>query len=131
MINVLQLNKIQECRKKMVRESFERPCGGHHSVRWQSHRSPSPVERYTRGDRGPAWVAENGGDRGVWSVIRSRKRKTMQPDDQGRDGSRVLERHGGLVRNRIYGQQVSQDDNRDDRRFPRVLTVQKGSTSNK
>jgi len=41
------------------------------------------------GDRGPARVAENGGDGGDWSVVRSRKRKATQPGAGTRDSSRV------------------------------------------
>jgi len=36
-----------------------------------------------------------GGDRGDWTVVRSRKRKATQPEDRGRDRSRVSEQRGG------------------------------------
>jgi len=75
----------------------------------------------TLGERGSAWVAENGGDRGDWSVVRSRKRKVTQPEDRGRDRSRVSERHGGLVQLRRKAQRDYRTDDREARRSTRVF----------
>lgn len=59
-------------------------------------------QRDTLGDRGPAWVAENGGDRGDWSVVRSRKRKATQLEDRGRNSSRFSGQHEGSAWDKGY-----------------------------
>lgn len=65
----------------------------------QPRRSFSSAERYTEGEQGPARVAEiRGGDRGDWSVVRSRKRKATEPDHRGQDRSRGSEWYGGSAR---------------------------------
>ena len=85
--------------------------GGHP---WNSHgpphRSFSPAKRFLGGgggERGPARVAESGGDRGDWAVVRSRKRKATEPDLRGRDWSRGSgDRRGttaGRTRHRLQG----------------------------
>lgn len=83
------------------------------------------------GDRGPAWEADIGGDRGDWSVVRSRKRKATQPEDRGRDRSRGSERFGGRVQSKGLGRQVSRTDDRDYHRNSfapaRVSNVSNGS----
>jgi len=67
----------------------------------QPRRSFSPAERYTRGARGPAGVAENGGDGGDLTVVRSRKRKATQPEAGRRDRSRVSAQQGGAGQARV------------------------------
>jgi len=69
-------------------------------------------------------VAENGGDRGDWSVVRSRKKKATQPEDQRRDRSRVSERHGGLVQHRGNAQRSYGTDGREVRRSTRASREQ-------
>jgi len=64
----------------------------------QLRRSLSQAKIYLEGVRGPARVAEIGGDRGDWTVVRSRKRKATQPEAGRRDRSRVSERQGEAVR---------------------------------
>ena len=61
-----------------------------------------------------------GGDRGDSFVVRSRKRKATQPDDQGRDRSRIPERCGGCDTERGNTQQWNEADNRGYRRHSRV-----------
>ena len=84
--------------------------GRHWFVRRRSRRSLSLGERYSRGGRGPAWEAEIGGDRDDWSVVRSRKRKAMLPEDRGRDRSRFPDRRGGKDKDRDYYRFPSEDE---------------------
>ncbi|KEH26171.1 hypothetical protein MTR_5g049880 [Medicago truncatula] len=67
--------------------------------RWQPRRWLSSVERNTGGVRVQARAAEieRGGDRGGWSVVRSRKWKATQPEERGWDWFRDTERQGGMV----------------------------------
>jgi len=66
-----------------------------------------------RGDRGPTWEAEIGGDRGDRSVVRSRKRKAMQLEDRRRDMSKVSEVKG-------FDRRYCEDDDMVGRRQARV-----------
>ena len=110
-----------------MRESDVKLCDGRHwSVRRRSRRSLSPSERYSRGGRGPAWEAEIGGDRDDWFVVRSRKRKTMLPEDRGRDRSRFPDRRGSKVKARDYYRFRSEDEDRLLRPRSRVRAEQHG-----
>jgi RNA recognition motif-containing protein len=61
----------------------------------QPRRNFSPAERIIGRDWGPARVADIGGDRGDWSVVRSRKRKATEQEYRGQDRSRVPDWHRG------------------------------------
>lgn len=109
-------------------EKEERVRGGRPKFsRWQPCRSLSPVERYTGGDRGPAWEAEIGGDRGDLSVVRSRKRKATQPDDRGQDMFWDSERQEGRVQGKDFARQHYWEDNRIARRQVRDFDNQTSS----
>jgi len=62
--------------------------------------------------RGPARVAEIGGDKGDWTVVRYRKGKATKPKLRGRERSRVSERHGGASKVKIQDWK-SHEDARD------------------
>jgi len=62
-------------------------------------------------------VAEIGGDKGDWTMVRSRKRKAMQPEARRRDRSRALERHGGTVQARVRDRRDFVDSDRYQRYY--------------
>ena len=51
----------------------------------------------------------NWGDRGDWSVVRSMKRKTTQPEDRRQDISRVSKRHGGKEQVQVVDRRYRED----------------------
>jgi len=77
-------------------------------------------------------VAEKGGDRGDWTVVRSRKRKAMQPEARRRDRSEVSERHRGRIQVRARDQRATEHygrQPRDQLRFPHVGSGTEGRVS--
>ena len=55
-------------------------------------------------------MAEIGGDKGDWSMVRSRKRKATEPDYRGQHRSREAAWQGGAAR--VYGQDRRSDATR-------------------
>jgi len=85
----------------------------------QPRRSFSPTVRQTGGVRGLAWVVENGGDRGDWTTVRSRKRKVTQPEARRWDISVVSEPRGGTAQVRVRDQRATEDYERRSRHHSR------------
>jgi hypothetical protein len=106
-------------KKNMRAQRRERESGGRPRANLgPPRRSLSPAERYTGGDRDPARVAEIGGHRGDWSVVRSRKRKATEPEHRGQHRFQGSDWQGGEVR--VYGQtrrQVSGRFSNNEARF--------------
>jgi len=119
MNNIYQLSctyikyRMSRVRERERERGLVRECGG---FRQQPRRySPSPEVRYHRGGRGPSRVPLNGGgNRGEWSVARSRKGKAREQADRQQDrlqedqrypGSR--ERYGRQGRSRVRSRFVS------------------------
>ena len=93
---MLRTQKIRRnMRETRVRERWSG--GPSRALLRQPRRSFSLVERHYWGGWGPARVAENGGDREDWSVVRSRKRKATKHEFRGRDRARIPNWHGGQV----------------------------------
>ena len=73
--------------------------GGYLRYRGQPRRlSPSPEVRYYGGDRGPSRVPPYGGDRGLWTDVRPRRRKAREQVEDGRDRFREEQRYRGQKR---------------------------------
>jgi hypothetical protein len=70
--------------------------------------SPSSEARYYRVGRGPSTVPPNGGDRGEWTVVRSRRRKASEQVSRRQDRFWEEQRHGGS-RGRRHGQSRVRD----------------------
>jgi hypothetical protein len=87
-----------------MRENRESERGATSAGLGQPRRGKSPVERNIWEDRGPARDAENGGDGGNWSVVKSQKRKSTQPKARRMDNFRVSVRQ----EDENYGMQVLQ-----------------------
>ena len=71
-------------------------------------RSLSPAEIFT-GGQGSSHSGRKGGNRGDWSVVRSRKRKATQPETERRDKSTISERRGGTVQDRVRYRRATED----------------------
>jgi len=60
--------------------------------------SPSPEARYFGGDRVPSRVPPYGGDRGLWTDARPKRRKAREQVEDGRDRFQEEQRFGGRQR---------------------------------
>jgi len=67
-------------------------------------------------------VAQNGGDRGDWTLVQSTKRKATQAEAGRRDRSRVSKRQGGTVSNRVWNRCEQEDFGSFSRYNSRIRT---------